>query len=59
MLEDAVIQELHESREVHAKRFNYDIKAIMADLKAKETSLAPRLVQRPIKRRLEVTRNTG
>jgi hypothetical protein len=54
MLEDAVIQELHESREAHAKSFNYDVKAIVADLKVKEAALAHRLVQRPIKRRQEV-----
>lgn len=54
MLEDAVIKELHESREAHARSFNYDVKAIVADLKLKEASLAHRLVQRPIKRRQEV-----
>jgi len=54
MLKDAVIKELHESREAHARSFNYDVKAIVADLKIKEVALAHRLVQRPIKRRQEV-----
>lgn len=60
MLEDAVIKELHDGREAHAKSFNYDVTAIVADLKRKEATLAHRLVQRPIKRhQKEIPGGTG
>ena len=36
MWKDPIIEELHQIREAHAKRFNYDMRAIYEDLKAKE-----------------------
>jgi hypothetical protein len=36
MWQDPIVAELHRYREAHAKKFNYDIWAIHADLKAKQ-----------------------
>lgn len=32
-----IIEELHRIREAHAKRFNYDLDAIVADLQRRQT----------------------
>jgi hypothetical protein len=49
MWKDEIIAGLHQSREAHARRFNFDLPAICADLQAQEknsgrrfVSLAPR-----------------
>ena len=36
MWQDPIVEELHRYREAHAKKFNYDVWAIHADLKAKQ-----------------------
>ncbi len=36
MWQDPFVEEIHQYREAHAKKFNYDMLAIYADIKAKE-----------------------
>jgi hypothetical protein len=36
MTKDPIIEEIHKFREAHARKFNYDIDAIFADLKRKQ-----------------------
>jgi hypothetical protein len=37
MWEDEIVKEIRKYREDHAKKFNFDIKAIYEDLKERET----------------------
>jgi hypothetical protein len=38
MWKDEIIEALHASREAHARRFGFDLRAICADLQAQEKS---------------------
>ena len=51
MREDPIVAEVHRTREKLAADFNYDIKAIFADLRKRQASLGARLV--PQKKRAE------
>ena len=44
MWEDEILEELHRIREEHAKSFNYDFKAIFADLQKKQAASGRKLV---------------
>ena len=46
---DDPIVELRKTRDEHAKKFNYDIKAIMNDLREKEKNLGKKVVSLPPK----------
>jgi hypothetical protein len=37
MWKDEIVEEIHQIREAYAKSFNYDLDAIFADLRRKET----------------------
>lgn len=56
MKKDSIVEEIRKVRERHAARFNYDLKAICADLKEKEKHYDHPLVSLPPKRLLK---NTG
>jgi hypothetical protein len=45
MWEDPIVAEVHRTREKLAAQFNYDIKAIFADLRKRQESLGSRLVR--------------
>ncbi len=51
MWEDPIVAEVRRIRDQLSKRFNYDVKAIFADLRKRQAALGPRLVSR--KRRAE------
>ena len=53
MWEDPIVEEVHRTREKLAAEFAFDIKAIFADLRKRQTSLGARLV--PQKKRAEAT----
>ena len=53
MWEDPIVAEVHRTRERLAAEFNFDVKAIFADLRKRQTSLGSRLV--PQKKRAEPT----
>ena len=53
---DDPIDEIHRFRDEHAKKFNYDVDAIIADLKRREQEQAVNTVALPPKR---VEKKTG
>jgi hypothetical protein len=53
MWEDPIVAEVHRIREKLAAEFNFDVKAIFADLRKRQTALGGRLV--PQKKRAEPT----
>ena len=53
MWEDPIVAEIHRTREKLAAEFNYDVKAIFADLRKRQVSLGTRLI--PQKKRAEPT----
>lgn len=44
-MKDPIVEEIHRFREEYAKRFNYDIDAMFADIQAKQAK-NPKLVDR-------------
>jgi len=51
MWKDTIIEELHQFREEHAKKFNYDFKAIFDDLKMQERKSTKKIISSPLKTR--------
>lgn len=47
MKPDPIVEEVRKARKAHAAKFNYDMKAIFADLKQKEKTCGHRIVSRP------------
>jgi hypothetical protein len=58
MWEDPIVAEVHRTREELAAAFNFDVKAIFADLRRRQTALGTRLV-RPKEQRLQTLHPTG
>jgi hypothetical protein len=50
MWTDPIVEELHKTREKHAKTFQYDLKAMFDDLKKHEQQSGMTYVSLPIKR---------
>ena len=46
MWEDPIVSEVRQVREQLARQFNFDVHAIFADLRKRQTLLGPRLVRR-------------
>lgn len=46
MNDDRILSELRQSREEHAKKYNYDLKAIVEDLKKTELEHIERVVSK-------------
>ncbi len=44
-MKDAIIAEIHRHRAEHARRFNYDVHAIGADIRRREVETKGRLVE--------------
>jgi len=44
MWEDPIVAEVHQVREQLAAQFNFDVKAIFADMRRRQTALGGRLV---------------
>jgi len=55
MWKDPIVEEIHQFREEHAKRFNYDLKAIFEDFKAQERQSSHLRATLPIKRKRSLT----
>ena len=49
MKDDPIVEEVRRNREEYAKEFNYDAKAILADLKRRAKSHPDKLVSYPPK----------
>lgn len=50
MKDDPIVEEVRRVRQEHAMRFNYDLEAIVADLKIQEQEHPERLVSFPPKK---------
>ena len=55
MKKDPIVEEIRKIRETHAAKFNYDLKAICADLREKEKDCGHPLVSFAPKRHLKAT----
>lgn len=55
MKKDPIVEEIRKIRSAHAAKFNYDLKAICADLKEKEKNCGHQVVSFPPKRILKAT----
>lgn len=55
MKKDPVVEEIRKIREIHAAKFNYDVRSICADLKNKEKICNHPVVSLPPKRILKDT----
>ena len=50
MWNDPIVEEVRKTRDEHAKKFNYDLQAIVADLKKQQTASKHKFVTFPPKR---------
>ena len=53
MAEDPIVSEVRRIRDQLARQYNFDLKAIFADLRERQSSLGSRLVRRPRKAKAE------
>jgi hypothetical protein len=44
MWDDPIVAEVHRTRQELAKKFDFDVRAIVADIRARQTALGSRLV---------------
>ncbi|OQY55423.1 MAG: hypothetical protein DRR08_12435 [Candidatus Parabeggiatoa sp. nov. 2] len=51
MWKDPIIDELHQIRQEHAKKFNNDFKAIFEDLKKQEENSPIKIISTPFKQK--------
>ena len=58
MLNDPIVEAVHQIRESIARRFNYDVTAIFADMRSREVQVGTRLVQ-PKKTPNKTAQQTG
>jgi hypothetical protein len=49
-MKDPIVEEVRRARDAHAKRFNYDLDAIVADLQRRKKELGLATVSLPPKR---------
>jgi hypothetical protein len=49
MISDPIIEEIRRIRQEHARRFNYDLRAIVDDLRERERQHPERLISLPPK----------
>ncbi len=61
MWEDPIVAEVHRTREKLAAEFNYDVKAIFADLRKRQATLGARLIapKNPAEPSTETDRSTS
>ena len=56
---DPIVEEIRRVRQEHAARFNYDLKAICEDLRAKQAASGRKIVSYPPRRPSEHTSREG
>lgn len=49
MWKDEILEEIHKYREEHAKSFNYDLHAIVEDLRRKQAARVKQIISKPLK----------
>jgi|GEM_PF-7096538 len=50
MNRDSIVEEIHKFRETHARKFHYDLNAIFADLRRKQSKRGNMADLKPVKR---------
>ena len=50
MMKDPIVEEVRETRRAHARKFDYDLKAIYADIKKRERASGKTFLSFPPKR---------
>jgi hypothetical protein len=58
MWKDEIIEEIHKHREEYAKSFNYDLHAIVEDLRRKQAISGKQLISKPLKEHKKPMKNT-
>jgi hypothetical protein len=59
MWEDSIVAEVRRVREGLARQFDFDVRAIFADLRKRQTALGSRLVRRGKRRKAQATPSPG
>jgi hypothetical protein len=54
MINDIIIEKIHEIRRDHAKKFNFNVKAICEDYRKKENESKLKIVQHPLRKQLKL-----
>jgi hypothetical protein len=49
MWKDEIVEEIHKYREEYAKSFNYDLHAIVEDLRRKQAASGKQIISKPLK----------
>jgi predicted TIM-barrel fold metal-dependent hydrolase len=49
MWNDEILEEIHKYREEYAKSFNYDLHAIVEDLRRKQAARVKQIISKPLK----------
>ena len=49
MWKDEILEEIHKYREEYAKSFNYDLHAIVEDLRRKQAGRVKQIISKPLK----------
>jgi hypothetical protein len=49
MWKDEILEEIHKYREEYAKSFNYDLHAIVEDLRSKQAARVKQIISKPLK----------
>jgi hypothetical protein len=49
MWKDEIVEEIHKHREEYAKSFNYDLHAIVEDLRRKQAISGKQIISKPLK----------
>lgn len=50
MWKDEIVEEIHKYREEYAKSFNYDLHAIVEDLRIKQAISGKQIISKPLKK---------
>ena len=58
MWRDEILEEIHHSREEHAKSFNYDLQAICDDLRQRQVASGRQIISQPLKSPLRQYRSS-
>lgn len=51
MWQDPIVEQIHKFRQEHARKFDFDLRAIFEDLKAQEDKSKRKIISLPIKRK--------
>lgn len=53
MWRDEILEEIYRIREEHAKAFNYDLKAICADLRKRQAASGRKIISKPLRQPIQ------